>query len=736
MAVLTWRNVDAPRGGNGEIAGLATAAGLLSRGTDGLSDALGKFGQAQTDLADNAALQAASRLQTADGLRTALGDGSLLGSLQGVDPTRVSAATLGALQKGVGDRVTNDLHTQQAAAAILKGQYDQARTGKTQFDLGVEQRNQSALNAAQPVINEIQIRRNQGDEAGARALENDPSIRPLLQAVDPTKYGELSRGSLEGFGKTVSNSQGTFNFEKGVREQTNDLQASRLAGYIQSLNTDEQGARDQLDKLGIPAEVQALVGQKLGKKWDITPGPAGSGGVLGSGGSVSPGSGANPMRLTLGGGQADPTINTVGDVVDNGKTLADAHKTQDGVGHSNVGPFQITAPTWKDFAPKALGSDWRKADINDFATHDKVGSAIWDTVKNNPSAMVGRWTSLSPAEAQALKGADWNQAREVIAKGESSTSPAAIQTASFRPGSVAPAEQGATPAGNAIAKATAADFPTIDALREASNQSKSLNNSLIAGSQQRDGQNIANTGIKAADYLAAQSDGSSAKQVANRLTAKGGAFEGEDSDKVLNWVNDIQQRSVQLNAENKAVAQLSAATAGVMLASGNGVIKGGGIGSGILSGLKPNTLKSGSYYDPAAAANLVGAFNAGEITKASAVMSENKQVQDSLTSAQQALDAVTDKITKTQQSADNAGREIPDDVKQRLASEYTRAKARRDKSQERLNGANAQQTNVSAAAQKRNADAAAEAARQVRMRDALDAASDPTKNPLLLTSGM
>jgi hypothetical protein len=324
----------------------------------------------------------------------------------------------------------------------------------------------------------------------------------------------------------------------------------------------------------------------------------------------------------------------------------------------------------------------------------------------------------------------------VIAKGESSTSPAAIQTASFRPGSVAPAEQGATPAGNAIAKATAADFPTIDALREASNQSKSLNNSLIAGSQQRDGQNIANTGIKAADYLAAQSDGSSAKQVANRLTAKGGAFEGEDSDKVLNWVNDIQQRSVQLNAENKAVAQLSAATAGVMLASGNGVIKGGGIGSGILSGLKPNTLKSGSYYDPAAAANLVGAFNAGEITKASAVMSENKQVQDSLTSAQQALDAVTDKITKTQQSADNAGREIPDDVKQRLASEYTRAKARRDKSQERLNGANAQQTNVSAAAQKRNADAAAEAARQVRMRDALDAASDPTKNPLLLTSGM
>jgi hypothetical protein len=169
-----------------------------------------------------------------------------------------------------------------------------------------------------------------------------------------------------------------------------------------------------------------------------------------------------------------------------------------------------------------------------------------------------------------------------------------------------------------------------------------------------------------------------------------------------------------------------------VLASGDGVIKGGGIGSSLLSSLKPNTLNSGSYYDPAAADNLVGSFNAGSITKASAVTAENKQVQDSLTSAQKALDAVTDRITTAQQSAENAGREIPDDVKQRLAGEYQRAKARRDKAQEKLNGPNAQQTNVTAAAAKRNADDAAEAARQVRMRDAMNAAADPLKNPLLL----
>jgi hypothetical protein len=751
MAVLTWRNVDAPRGGDTGIAGLATAAGLLSKGTDGLSDALGKFGQQQTDLANNAAVQAASRLQSAGGLSGALGDGSLIGGLAslGVDPTRVDAKTLADIQKGVGDRVTNDLHSAQTQEAFLKGQYDLARTGKTQYDLNVSQRDQSAMTKAMPLLNEIALRRSQNDEAGARALENDPQNRALLWAVDPAKYGEISRGSLDAYSKTLGNLEKGTTFQNSQVDRQRSEQADALVNQITQAGGDNQAGNDILERSGADPTVKALVQQRLFAQkngWNIVPSPVGApngNGVVGTGGSVSSGSGGGSSSAA-----ASEFISKYGDAAQkaadalgtDANTVLGMWGNETGWGQhmaapNNFGNIKQTDGGGVAARDNMLGtvSKYRQYDSPDAFANDFVAN-----IKKNWSGSLGAGADTGKFAAGLRPGQKGGYAEDPAYA--SKLISASNMVSRLRGGAPAPSDSlapgeenvSATPATNAIAKATAADFPALDTLRQDTAEARSLNDSLIAGSQQRDGQNIANTGIKAATYLAAQNDGSSAKEVAAKLTSDGGVLKGEDPNKVVNWITDIQQRSVQRNAENKAVAKLSAAAAGVVLASGDGVIKGGGIGSSLLSSLKPNTLNSGSYYDPAAADNLVGSFNAGSITKASAVTAENKQVQDSLTSAQKALDAVTDRITTAQQSAENAGREIPDDVKQRLAGEYQRAKARRDKAQEKLNGPNAQQTNVTAAAAKRNADDAAEAARQVRMRDAMNAAADPLKNPLLL----
>jgi hypothetical protein len=744
MAVLTWRNVDAPHG-DGAIQGLATAAGLLTRGTNGLSDAIGKFGADQTTIANDAVAQAASRYQTADGLRKALADGSLLSNLQslGIDPSNVNAAQIGALQKGVDDRVNNDLHSAQGLAALQKGQYDTVRAQKTGFDLGVSQRDQSALSAIMPYANRVQTLRDAGRFDEANALVSSPEFQQLSLSVDPETLGKIMRGSQDAGQKTLDTAGKVLSNQVTARDQAASVKADQAVQLMaRHPPTDAQGMSDYVASLGLDPQTEALARKRWNesnKDYQLGLSPAGSGGIVGGGGAAT--GDTNPMRLTLGGGQVDPSIRTVGDVVDNGKALADAHKTQDGTGHSNVGPYQITAPTWADFAPKALGKDWRNADINDYATHDKVASAIWDTVKNDPSAMVGRWTSLTPATASALKGADWSQAREVIGKGESSTSPAAILAATARPqgatsASLAPGEQDVTPApasGASTAIAKAAQLPSIDELVANSSQSKSVNAMLQAGSLQHGNQIVANTGIDPEQWVASMSDKTTSPQaVAHKLVAKGGQFDGQNENRIQRMIEKVMQspEGTQRDGNNKAVAQLTAAAAGQLIAQGNGVIKSGDvIDSTLGTWLDGTRLSTGQNLDMEAAKNLLGSINAAGITKAVGVSSDNKQAQSVAQNAQKALDDVTSQVISIRKQEEQ-GHPVDPGYAQRVAHIYAAAKERRDKAWEKLNGPNSQQTNVKAAAAKIDAAQAADAEGKARLQQMMIDAADPTKNPL------
>lgn len=138
------------------------------------------------------------------------------------------------------------------------------------------------------------------------------------------------------------------------------------------------------------------------------------------------------INSDAGGGYVPVEVKTLGQFVGFGRTL-----NARGAKSSSAGTYQINGTTMAEFAPKAIGQGWKDAPFN-ANTQEKVGKAIfnWAKTQNNPAAALrGRWVSLSPQEAaQAVQGS-WQQARGVIAQGE--TGGGAGASASARAGGAA-----------------------------------------------------------------------------------------------------------------------------------------------------------------------------------------------------------------------------------------------------------------------------------------------------------
>lgn len=135
-----------------------------------------------------------------------------------------------------------------------------------------------------------------------------------------------------------------------------------------------------------------------------------SGGETGTKGDVS-----RVINSDAGGGYVPDSVKTLGQFVGFGKSL-----NQRGAKSSSAGTYQINGSTMAEFAPKALGPDWKQAPFN-ADTQERVGAEIFNWAKRQPDpakALRGRWVSLSPQTAQQLVQGDWQQARGVIAQGE------------------------------------------------------------------------------------------------------------------------------------------------------------------------------------------------------------------------------------------------------------------------------------------------------------------------------
>lgn len=149
------------------------------------------------------------------------------------------------------------------------------------------------------------------------------------------------------------------------------------------------------------------------------------GGGPASGGGAARGDVSRLINSDAGGGYVPKSVKTVGQFVNWGRAL-----NQRGAKSSSAGTYQINGSTMAEFAPQALGPNWRDQPYTADA-QEKVGKAIFDWAKQQPapaSALKGRWVSLSQQQAAQLVRGDWAQARGVIAQGETGGGPGASAT--------------------------------------------------------------------------------------------------------------------------------------------------------------------------------------------------------------------------------------------------------------------------------------------------------------------
>ncbi len=492
MATLTWRNVDAPDF-RPAMDGVRNATTLLSNAFDRAGGMVDQFTQARSDAADRAVMQRMLGLQDPDAYRAALAEGTLLGDQAG----QVSTATLANLDSRVGsllDRAVRQNQVEQGTFNLGRDRYAQDR---------LESGN-AAMDAAGPIIQQAQILQRQGKEDEAtRLLSTIQGLRPdqyagVLQNVDTTGSNALSRGqTIQNMGQSAQrfqNEQWRFGNERA--EYGEARAGDALADEIAQRAPDAQTAAQFLDASGASAAVKQRALARLGAM-----GYQGVYGPIGSGGQ--PVGGAGPASIMTGGASLPDNIQTVGQFVDNKSNLLRVNPAG-----TATGVYQITADTWKDFAPKALGENWREANIRDPQVQDRVAEAIWDSAKNSPTSIRNRWASLSANQAEQLKGRPWSEVRDIVSAGETSS------RASDLLGSAVGRQ------GNAFG-------------------TQQVNQRLA----ERAAENFAATGTTPEQYLTDLGDTASAREVAQRLSGEGGEFAGANTNWLENQINRMRDQS-------------------------------------------------------------------------------------------------------------------------------------------------------------------------------------------------
>jgi hypothetical protein len=404
MAILTWRNVDAPNF-SGALEGYRTASQLLSSAVKSGQDVVGAYTQANTDAADRAIMNRALGVQDSGAYRTALASGSLVGS----DGQNASMKLLGDLDTRTGTLLNRDVVRENL--------------GQTQYTNQRGQQSDALMDEAGPDAAQARLLARNNDQVGLnKLLQSSPTLqklRPDQLATLLTGVDSLSTSFQGRRGSDSSFKQSEWRFGNEVRD-SKDAQAAQEAWLqIQRDNATPgtvQGAVNARASTMSPGAMARLNNLAKGGGYSIN-GPVGADAPnMGGPGVPSSGSGGGDSSLSImtGGAQLPDNIRTVGDMVDNKSTLLKTNPKG-----TATGMWQITADTWTDFAPKALGSEWRSADIRDPQVQNKVAESIWNSARSSGKTIKGRWDSLTQEEANSMQGMSWDQARDIISRKES-----------------------------------------------------------------------------------------------------------------------------------------------------------------------------------------------------------------------------------------------------------------------------------------------------------------------------
>ena len=345
MSILTWREVNAPN-----LAGAAKVVGnngqRLSQALFDMAAGLGQFGQAQTDRADAAALQAAGQITDSAAYAKALQDGSILRNA-GINPNQVSS------------KVSQMLADRQNA--LLRNDFDRAQ-----------------------IENQLQDNQMARDKF---EFEKSKAERDAIR----TDYR---------FGREMMGNQ--------LRDQeyAENQAAQQLAYQISQMGTDAKGARAVLDQSGVSDQVKVLVNKALGlSSGGIIPGVR-STGALHSGADAVYGHGehgAPEVPLSQGSfGQAYDFGQSLIPAT-RGKVGSGPDK-----GTSAVGAYQFIGDTMETYAKKVFGDNWREVPFT-FENQSKIAEALFNDSKGGnlqavwaglPDSRPGAYKDMSFEEFQ------------------------------------------------------------------------------------------------------------------------------------------------------------------------------------------------------------------------------------------------------------------------------------------------------------------------------------------------
>lgn len=411
MAILNWRNVDAPDF-RGAVDTRRTVAQLLQNAFGGLSDGLGTFDTRQQDITDRAVLANAAQMQDADALRAAIANGAVY---NGLDPAAMSTKGISSLGSRVGDLLT---------------QRNQEIFGdNNQYNLERKRVEDAGMDAARPAIAALNSAVASGDQRAIAAARANPA----LQSLPADQLSRLLSGSVN----TESNVLGNTNTRIGIRNAEETRMALKTAedAYFRdraSIATPGQAAsvvEQTLSKLPLEAR-QAYLTRMQGEFGNLN--TAAIGKLLGTGSleSIAGTAGTrqgSPYDTVVGFGQfgtppKPASTMSISEVIDFGKnTLIPATRgnAQLGLsgnnGTSAMGAYQFTQQTLKDYAPKVLGKDWETQSFSP-ENQEKLAKAIFEDRKDGN--LKSTWAALPDATPGAYKNMSWDQVRNEITRRE------------------------------------------------------------------------------------------------------------------------------------------------------------------------------------------------------------------------------------------------------------------------------------------------------------------------------
>ena len=496
MTALTWRNVDTPDFGSA-ITGVNNATKMLSNALESASSGLDKYKSLDAEAADRAIALRMLGYQDPAAYRQAIENGTIVGP----DAARVSTNMLGAIDKRVGtladqafaaeraDKFRYDSARSRDANTLLDAAQNDANLALRQSAAGLRDESMATINNSEAIAN---LRADQTEKL-LTAAQNGFTTRTQqdtsLQNLEENRYDFGEKTSIDADQKAardyfrerqpyVGSPEDAFTL-RGALESDPNVNSRTLALYDSMMDEYlQRGIR------GVSAD---------------TSGGGGAGGSSPSGSSA-------PLSMVYGGGQLPDSIQTVGDMVIKGKDILP--RTADGKPRTPIGLYQITADTWADFAPKALGANWKQAPVRDFKTQDAVGKKIFESTGGDPAKLKARWASLSDADAKRISKMPWEQARDVISQGETSTN--------------------------------ASQFAVISPTQTRNLQADSTTVSLLErGAQNRLG------GITPEQYTTALQDTQSSDfDVANRLVSdESSPYFGADTGEVTEFIKSARERS-------------------------------------------------------------------------------------------------------------------------------------------------------------------------------------------------